>query len=439
MPESNDLRFSPAVIKDICEKAAARCANPNCRRLARLPNRIGEVVVSFGDAAHILPASNKPNAPRYEPDVPDDQITDESNGIWLCASCHRIIDRDPGFYKADKLRQWKALSEKECDYDPPTVALSLPGHYVAEGNDRLPGLSGTPAKIGVHVLVGPSVGLRAVGRKITLELISEFGAGELRCEQFYEDPGGVPKATTDWQSFMLSAGQSEKIYFKNSKLGWLSNNPRERTSGVVLIRAKVYSRLGADDLEPFVSPWEVAILDYKGRLEIDQTNDYAHLVRWADTLNHLARSDNRQFKALVTAIFHCQTYHSDWAMFVVESIGNERIDKPLELIRAEPGSLLNSIPPTYFVKGDAEAIEAGWMPNGYIIKRLYWSNPAKNSGMDRTDIQEFWNGNGGLQTYLDSGQTWVNNWAKSGQVDFKIISNGGTRPGGLPPLAGGSE
>ena len=296
MPNNDRLNFSGATAKIVCEKAAARCSNPNCRRLARLPNRIGDNLISFGEAAHILPA--RPDGPRFRSGISDAEIKSEANGLWLCAACHRIVDRDEGYYTADKLRSWKALSEKECDYDSPTVALSLPGHYVADAVSQLPGMAGSTARLGVHVLVGASVGLRAVCSKITIEVVSETGTGELRSEHFYHDSEfGVPEATTDWHSFMLTGGQSSKIYFKNSKVGWLNRSSDERTFEAVLLRAKVYSRLGAEELEPFCSPWQAAILNGV-RLEIDQTNDYAHLVGWADTLAGLMSSDNQNFRDL---------------------------------------------------------------------------------------------------------------------------------------------
>ena len=344
MPNTDRWNFTPATAKIICEKAAARCANPNCRRLARLPNRIGDEIISFGEAAHILPA--RPNGPRKLEGVTftEREIKSEANGLWLCASCHRMVDRDDGFYTVEKLRAWKALSEKQCDYDPPTVALSLPGFYDADTVNQAPGLTGSTAHFGAHVLVGPAVGLRAVCTKITIEVVSETGTGELRSEHFYNDPEpGVAAVTTDWHSFMLTGGQSSKIYFGNNKIGWVNHSPGGRMFGVVLLRAKVYSRLGADDLEPFASPWLVAIFNGT-RLEIDQTNDYAHLVGWADTLASLMRSDNPQFRALGSAIFSCQKFHITWAMFVVESLGNERIETKPELVKMDPADLLRAVP-----------------------------------------------------------------------------------------------
>ena len=117
-------------------------------------------------------------------------------------------------------------------------------------------------------------------------------------------------------------------------------------------------------------------------------------------------------------------------MFVAESMGNELIETDPELLRMDPPNLLRSIPKT-FLNGDA--IEAVYMPNGYMIKRIYRSNPSISDALDRTDVQEFWNGGGGLATYSQASVSadWTRKWVKGGREKVRILSAGDSPPGGI--------
>lgn len=69
--------------------------------------------MNLGKGAHIHAASA--GGPRYDPDqTSEDRSSAERNGIWLCAVCADLIDKDPKRYPASLLHRWKAEAEVEA-------------------------------------------------------------------------------------------------------------------------------------------------------------------------------------------------------------------------------------------------------------------------------------------------------------------------------------
>ncbi len=90
----------------IARNAAYICSNPDCYRLTDATPYDGEKSHKFGEAAHIHAASSE--GPRFDKNLTPDQIRDSSNGIWLCKTCHVMVDQQPQIYTAITLREWKA-------------------------------------------------------------------------------------------------------------------------------------------------------------------------------------------------------------------------------------------------------------------------------------------------------------------------------------------
>ena len=66
----------------------------------------GHLALKLGEAAHI--AGKKKDAARYRADMTDDERADPDNGLWLCASCHTMVDKIDGVdFPEQKLREWK--------------------------------------------------------------------------------------------------------------------------------------------------------------------------------------------------------------------------------------------------------------------------------------------------------------------------------------------
>ena len=99
--------FSEAIKRLLAERAAYRCSNPDCRRITIGASREDSTkVIKPGIAAHIHAASR--GGPRYFDEQTSDERSAASNGIWLCATCATMIDKNNGIdYSPALLRSWK--------------------------------------------------------------------------------------------------------------------------------------------------------------------------------------------------------------------------------------------------------------------------------------------------------------------------------------------
>lgn len=93
----------------LANKVAFRCSNPGCRKLTYGPAMDRKKYLNIGVAAHIRAAA--PNGPRYGASMTREQRKDESNGIWLCQCCAKLIDSDA--YTVELLESWKQQAEEE--------------------------------------------------------------------------------------------------------------------------------------------------------------------------------------------------------------------------------------------------------------------------------------------------------------------------------------
>lgn len=98
--------------KDKLERRVnSRCSNPSCRRSTSAANTSSDGALNIGEAAHICAASQ--GGPRFDPSMSEDERKSISNGIWLCATCHKIVDDDPKRFPPTLLHQWKQEAEEE--------------------------------------------------------------------------------------------------------------------------------------------------------------------------------------------------------------------------------------------------------------------------------------------------------------------------------------
>lgn len=114
------MAFKEKIAEMIAYRAAYICSNPECNTLTigaaisdpKLKNKKGE-------AAHIL--GEKPGAARYEAS-PSIDVDGVENGLWLCANCHTLVDKNKGMdYPAKDLFEWKIDHEK-------TISMLLRTH-----------------------------------------------------------------------------------------------------------------------------------------------------------------------------------------------------------------------------------------------------------------------------------------------------------------------
>lgn len=368
-------------------------------------------MVSIGQAAHIIAAASDGPRPKTS-EYSQDFIISEANGLWLCASCHSLVDRDPSYFSAERLNAWKILAEKEVDYDAPSIAVSLPGHIVRSST-----------AFGLHMLVGPARGLKGVCHKMSLEVLSQAGLVELRAQRFYEDVhAGHPVVGADWHSFLLSEGQEANLYFGKRVQGW--SDLIIKNSGVILlIRAKVYSRLGGEELDPFYSPWEIGIINSPvtvnefSRVEYDEDGKYQYLLAWADVLQKLLKSETMLHRNFAKHVLDLQQFRQ-FERVVVQTIGNQYIAAPPTLFRASSDTTSHVLPE---LRQYGELIEGCWSDRSYFLKRSY-SDRSGNTSPNKTDVMEFCVGC--ADDYAGSGFAWDARWLKGGAKTQRMIPDG---------------
>lgn len=113
MTRSN-VEFSRSVARALQDRVGSVCAKPDCRRQTSGPALEPiDKAVSVGRACHIHAASL--GGPRYDPSQSDDLRRSIENGIWLCAICSDLIDKNGGAdYSAQTLLDWKRAAEEEA-------------------------------------------------------------------------------------------------------------------------------------------------------------------------------------------------------------------------------------------------------------------------------------------------------------------------------------
>lgn len=114
------MPFKQKVAEMIAYRAAYICSNPDCNTLT-----IGPAITESnlknkkGEAAHIY--GEKPSAARYN-STPSINVDSVENGLWLCANCHTLIDKNNGIdYSISQLFNWKKDHED-------TISMLLQTH-----------------------------------------------------------------------------------------------------------------------------------------------------------------------------------------------------------------------------------------------------------------------------------------------------------------------
>lgn len=103
--------FSPETKELLMFRSSLMCNNPNCSALTVGPSdSTGPLALKVGEAAHICAARH--GQARYESSMSDEERAAFENGIWLCSSCHTMVDKIQGAdFPASLLRSWKTDHE----------------------------------------------------------------------------------------------------------------------------------------------------------------------------------------------------------------------------------------------------------------------------------------------------------------------------------------
>jgi len=83
---------------------------PNCRRILVKKKTPDDRESIIGEIAHIK--GEKPSSPRYDSGMAVEERNSYQNLVFVCASCHKLIDDQPNTYAVGKLHEIKAKHEK---------------------------------------------------------------------------------------------------------------------------------------------------------------------------------------------------------------------------------------------------------------------------------------------------------------------------------------
>lgn len=163
--------FLPKTIESIKLRSAFICSNQDCRCSTIAPSEEKtDGVIYNGVVAHITAAA--PKGPRYNDKMTEDQRKDISNGIFLCANCSVLIDKNNGVdYSEDILRQWKVEHEKwvrdTLNKRPVQTLSEISGEIVTEGKGTVTGVATKrPTKINPGTIIRTSGEGNITGLKI---------------------------------------------------------------------------------------------------------------------------------------------------------------------------------------------------------------------------------------------------------------------------------
>jgi len=109
--------FKKTTRDNVMFRAGLICSNPSCMVLTVGPVGVAEApAIKIGEAAHIVARSDDGARSRsLDPDrkVHFQKLSSEANAIWLCSSCHKLIDKNKGAdFPEQMLQGWKAEHEK---------------------------------------------------------------------------------------------------------------------------------------------------------------------------------------------------------------------------------------------------------------------------------------------------------------------------------------
>ncbi len=94
----------------LAERVGHRCSNPRCQRPTIGPHSDPDKSLSIGRACHIRAAA--PGGPRFDPRQTEAERTSPANGIWLCAGCSDLVDKDVSGHPEQLLYEWKTDAER---------------------------------------------------------------------------------------------------------------------------------------------------------------------------------------------------------------------------------------------------------------------------------------------------------------------------------------
>ncbi|MEL4241161.1 hypothetical protein [Shewanella xiamenensis] len=108
----NRADFKEPTKQALAKRSGNCCSFPDCDAITEGPSSESNASVSkTGMACHIYAASNGPSARRVNEKLSDMELSDITNGIWMCYKHGKLIDTDESTYTVEQLKTWKKISE----------------------------------------------------------------------------------------------------------------------------------------------------------------------------------------------------------------------------------------------------------------------------------------------------------------------------------------
>lgn len=104
--------FTVDIKRTLAKRAGEKCSL--CGIGTSKPHSDADNFINLGEAAHIK-GKRRDKFNRYDERMTDTERSSIENGIWLCRTCHKKIDRDDKKYTVDFLTTTKAKHEQRVD------------------------------------------------------------------------------------------------------------------------------------------------------------------------------------------------------------------------------------------------------------------------------------------------------------------------------------
>lgn len=104
--------FSSTIKEALAKRAGFKCSFPGCEAPTVGPSDESITATNnSGMACHIAAASSGGSARRVVVDATSQQLSDISNGIWMCFRHGKIIDADEDTFTIPMLKTWREIAE----------------------------------------------------------------------------------------------------------------------------------------------------------------------------------------------------------------------------------------------------------------------------------------------------------------------------------------
>ncbi|NOQ36338.1 MAG: tetratricopeptide repeat protein [Methylococcaceae bacterium] len=270
--------FSTSVKDKLSKRVAFHCSNPTCDvPTISASDESSSSVNNVGIAAHICAAASGKGARRYKSTMTPEQRSSIENGIWLCATCATLIDRDEITYTEELLEKWKSQAIEK--------AKSRLGQklYSKEEIDESVAVYAKQHDVDAAQIKGLTVAVTALSQK------GELGSAAI--EAFKNDKLDLAKELfkQETQRAEIAAKQGTEAYRNLGALAFLDNtqealNASRRATELDSDNADGWNQLG--HLLNRVGELDNAIVAYQKVLSLGQSHQdqkeiamaYGHLA-----------------------------------------------------------------------------------------------------------------------------------------------------------------